>query len=195
MSVIIEVLRVIHLFSAILMAWPFYALMAVNQRIRLGTPLGDRTDLYMENIIKNRTVPCLIFQFTAGISGLALMLLRGMGLDALYTNYAVVLKIALLMFVIGLLSYVHLNLQPKIDELFAQAVSDSMSPELAERIGVFRKRRTRFATTCLFCVLIIALMALQVWVAYPLWLNGVLVAAIIVFTWRTFNSYMQYGWW
>ena len=195
MNVVIEVLRVIHLFTAIMMAWPFYALVAVNQRIRLGTPLGDRTDLYMENIIKNRTVPCLIFQFTAGITGVILMLLRGMPLGALYTNYAIAIKVVLLAFVIGLLSHVHLNLQPKVDALFAQAGDGTMLPELAEKIGALRKRRTSFATTCLFCVLIISLMALQVWVMYPLWLNGVLVGAIIVFTWRTFNSYMAYGWW
>ena len=195
MSVIIDILRVVHLFTAILMAWPFYALVAVNQRIRLGTPLGDRTDLYMENIIKNRTVPCLIFQFSAGITGIALMLLRGLPLGALYTNVALAIKVVLLVYVIGLLSYVHLILQPKIDDLFAQAGEGAMLPELAAKIGAFRKRRTRFATSCLFCVFIISLMALQVWVMYPLWLNVVLLGAIIVFTWRTFNSYMAYGWW
>ncbi len=195
MGVLIDILRVVHLFTAIMMAWPFYALVAVNQRVKLGGPLGDRTDLYMENIIKNRTVPCLIFQFTAGITGVALMLLRGMPLGALYTNLAVAIKVVLLTFVIGLLSHVHVNLQPKIDALFAQVGDLPMDPEIAEKIGAFRKRRTRFATTCLFCVLIISLMALQVYVMYPLWLNAVLLGAIIVFTWRTFNSYMAYGWW
>jgi hypothetical protein len=195
MSVVFDVLRVVHLFTAILMAWPFYALVAVNQRVRLGAPLGDRTDLYMENIIKNRTVPCLIFQFTAGITGIALMLLRGVGLGALVTNPAIAIKAALLAFVIGLLSYVHTVLQPKIDVLFAQAGDGPMPPEIAESIGPLRKLRTRFATTCLFCVLVIALLAVQVWVMFPLWLNGVLFLAIVVFVWRTFNSYMQYGWW
>jgi ABC-type spermidine/putrescine transport system permease subunit I len=37
-------------------------------------------------------------------------------------------------------------------------------------------------------------MAVQVWVLFPLWLNGVLFGAIIVFVWRTFTSYMAYGW-
>jgi hypothetical protein len=149
----------------------------------------------MENIIKNRTVPCLIFQFTAGITGLALMLLRGVGLDALFTNYSIGLKAALLAFVIVLLTYVHRVLQPKIDALFAQAGEGHMPPEIAESIGPLRKLRTKFATTCLFCVLIIALLAVQVWATFPLWLNGVFFIAIIAFVWRTFNSYMQYGWW
>ena len=195
MSAVFDILRVVHLFTAILMAWPFYALVAVNQRVRLGSPLGDRTDLYMENIIKNRTVPCLIFQFTAGITGIALMLLRGVGLGALVTNPAIALKAAILTFVIGLLTYVHTVLQPKIDALFDQIGGGPVPTELAEEIGPLRKLRSRFALTCLFCVLVIALLAVQVWVMFPLWLNGVLFGAIIVFTWRTFTSYMQYGWW
>jgi len=51
----------------------------------------------MENIIKNRTIPCFVFQATALISGLALMLLRGMGLDALVSNLALGLKFLLLL--------------------------------------------------------------------------------------------------
>ena len=194
MSVVIDVLRVVHLFTAILMAWPFYALVAVNQRIRLGAPLGDRADLYMENIIKNRTIPCLIFQFTAGITGIALMLLRGFGLGSLITNPAVALKAGILVFVIGLLLYVDKVLQPKIDALFAEAGDGPIPPELAARINPLRKLRARFALTCLFCVLVIALLAVQVWVLFPLWLNGVLLGAIVVFVWRTFTSYMAYGW-
>jgi hypothetical protein len=53
------------------MAWPFYALVAVNQRARLGSPLGDRADTYVENIIKNRVIPCFVFQVSVGVSGLA----------------------------------------------------------------------------------------------------------------------------
>lgn len=86
MYTMIAVLRVIHVVNAILMAWPFYALVAVNQRARLGPPLGDRADTYMENIIKNRTIPCFVFQATALVTGLALVLLRGLGLDALVTR-------------------------------------------------------------------------------------------------------------
>ena len=54
MDDVISLLRVVHIVNAVLMVWPFYALVAVNQRGRLGQPLGDRADTYMENIIKNR---------------------------------------------------------------------------------------------------------------------------------------------
>ena len=120
MAVLIDILKVIHIITAILMAWPAYALVAVNQRGRLGPPLGDRADTYMENIIKNRVVPCFVFQVTVGVTGLALVLLRGFGLGALVTIPVLGLKFLLLVFVMGLLGFVHFNLQPQIDVLFAQ---------------------------------------------------------------------------
>ncbi len=42
MDTLLAVLLVLHVLTAILMAWPIYALVAVNQRVRLGprTP-GD----------------------------------------------------------------------------------------------------------------------------------------------------------
>ena len=92
MADIIDILGVVHIVTAILMAWPFYALVAVNQRVRLGPPLGDRVDTYMENIIKNRTIPCFVFQATVLVTGLALVLLRGLGLEALIRLPALGLK-------------------------------------------------------------------------------------------------------
>src|SRR4030066_2060008 len=99
MTALISIVRVVHIVTAILMAWPFYALVAANQRIRLGPPLGDRTDTYLENIIKNRTIPCFVFQATALVSGLALMFLRGQGLGTLFTNPALGLRFVLLVFI------------------------------------------------------------------------------------------------
>jgi hypothetical protein len=193
MSTQINILRVIHVVNAVLMAWPFYALMVVNQRIRLGPPLGDRADTYMENIIKNRTIPCFIFQVTALISGLALMWRRGLGLDDLVTNSALGLKFVLLVIIGALLSYVHFNLQPKIDRLFAQA-ANPIPADIASRIGALRLRRKRLASICTFVVLTSTMLGMQVWASFPLWLSVLLVAAIAVFTWRAYTSVVQYGW-
>lgn len=193
MSTQINILRVIHVVNAVLMAWPFYALTVVNQRVRLGPPLGDRADTYMENIIKNRTIPCFIFQVTALISGLALMWRRGLGLDDLVTNSALGLKFLLLVIIGALLSYVHFNVQPQIDRLFAQAGSP-VPADIASRIGALRLRRKRLASVCLFVVLTDTMLGMQVWVSFPLWLTVLLVAAIAVFTWRAYTSVMQYGW-
>ena len=193
MAIIISILRVVHVITAILMAWPAYALVAVNQRVRLGPPLGDRTDTYIENIIKNRSIPCFVFQGTAGVTGLALVLLRRLGLDALVTNAALGLKSLLLVLVVGLLSYVHFSLQPQIDALFAQAGSP-VPADLAPRIGALRQRRKRLASICMFVVLTISMLGVQVWTPFPLWLTALLVIAIAAFTWRTYQSETPYGW-
>jgi hypothetical protein len=92
MESLTNILQTIHVVNALLMAWPFYALVAVNQRGRLGPPLGDRVDVYMENIIKNRTVPCFVFQGTALLSGAALVVLRGRGLGDLVAEPILALK-------------------------------------------------------------------------------------------------------
>jgi len=193
MNELIPIVRVVHIITAVLMAWPFYALVAVNQRVRLGPPLGDRADTYMENIIKNRTMPCFVFQATALISGLTLILLRGQGLGALLVNPALGIKFVLLLVIGGLLSYVHLNLQPRIDALFSQA-GDTMQADTASQIGVLRGRRKRMASVCMFVVLVSAMLGLQVWAPFPIWLTMLSVAAIALFTWRAYSSQTKYGW-
>lgn len=193
MATVINILRVIHIITAILMAWPFYALVAVNQRIRLGPPLGDRVDTYMENIIKNRAIPCFVFQATAGVTGLALVLLRGLGLDVLVTNPVLGLKFLLLLLIAGLLSYVHFSLQPQIDALFAQA-GNPVPADVAPRISVLRLRRKRVASICMFLVLTVAMLGVQVRAPFPLWLTVLLVIAIALFTWRAYKSVTPYGW-
>lgn len=194
MEAVISILKAIHIVTAILMAWPFYALVTVNQRARLGPPLGDRVDTYMENIIKNRTIPCFVFQGTALVTGLALVLLRGLGLDALVTNPLLGLKFLLLLVIAGLLTYVHTSLQPRIDALFAQAGSSPIPQETAQQIGALRLRRRRIASICMFVVLTVAMLGVQVWAPLPVWLTIALSAAIGIFTWRAYSSVTAYGW-
>lgn len=193
MSALISFVRVVHIVNAILMAWPFYALVAVNQRIRLGPPLGDRADTYMENIIKNRTIPCFVFQATALVSGLALVFLRGQGLNALVSNPSLGLKFVLLLVIAGLLSYVYLSLQPRIDALFSQA-GNPIPGDVASQIGTLRARRKRIASVCMFLVLTIAMLGLQVWAPFPVWLTVLVTMAIALFTWRAYKTETRYGW-
>lgn len=195
MDVLIPVLRVIHVVNAILMAWPAYALVAVNQRARLGPPLGDRADTYLENTIKSRVLPCYVFQVTALVTGLALILLRGMGLDALVTNWVLGLKFLLLLVIAALLSIVHFNLQPRLDALFAKRDANGKIAEAdATQIRAWRTRRKQLSSLCLFCVLTAAMLGVQAWAVFPLWLTLTLAFAIAAFTWRAYNSVTPYGW-
>ena len=193
METAVSVLRVVHIVTAVLMAWPFYALVTVNNRARLGPPLGDRVDVYMETMIKNRTVPCYVFQATALISGIVLILLRGAGLGVLATNLVLGTKFVLLQLIGALLTYIFLVVQPAIDRLFAGAGSP-VPKEVAVQIQAWRLRRKRIASLCLFSVLTAAMLGVQVWAAFPGWLTLVLLAAIAGFSWRAYSSITPYGW-
>lgn len=193
MEPLIATLRVVHVISAVLMAWPAYALVAVNQRARLGPPLGDRVDAYLESVIRNRTIPCFVFQGTILGSGLGLVLLSGQGLEVLVTRWTLGLKFFLLLLVIALLSNIYFGLQPQIDALFAR-VSGPVPAEIAARIGVLRLRRKRTASVCMFAVLTAVMLGVQAWTPFPLWLTALLVVTIALFTWRTYTTVTPYGW-
>lgn len=188
-----QILKIIHIFSAIFMAWPYYALVASSQRGRLGTPLGGPEDTYFENLVKDRVIPCYVFQGTALVTGFALVFLNGLGLDAMVTNPMLGLKLLLGAGITGLLTYVYLRLQPQIDDLFAQG-GKPIPANVASRIGALRRRRTRLATVCLSLVLVVSMLGVQVWAPFPVWLTAVLVIAIAAFTWRAYKTASPWGW-
>ncbi len=190
---LLSLLRLLHVVNALLMAWPFYALVIVNQRALLGPPLGDRADLYLERIVKNRTLPCYVFQGTALVSGLALIFARGRGLGALFQEPLLGLKVLFLLTISATLTYVHTRLQPTIDAL----VGDGRAP-LAEaeafHLRALRHRRKRAASSCLFLVLTNVILGVQAWSPFPLWLTALLLAAAALFVWRAATSAIPYGW-
>ncbi len=46
----------------------------------------------------------------------------------------------------------------------------------------------------MFCVLMVAMLGVQAWAAFPPWLTVVLVIAIAAFTWRAYTSVTAWGW-
>lgn len=188
-----QLIKVTHIITAILMAWPFYALVIVNQRARLGPPLGDRVDTYMETIIKNRTIPCYVFQATALFSGLALVFLSGQGLESLVIFPALGVKFGLLLVIASNLSFVHFRLQPQIDDLFDQA-GVPVPPEAAKRIGRLRLQRKRLASICFFAVLTNSMLGVQAWRSFPWWLTMLPLGLIAAFAWRAYKQVLSYGW-
>ncbi len=191
---LVSILRVVHVITAILMAWPFYALVAVNQRARLGPPLGDRADVYLENVVRNRVVPCYIFQATALVTGVWLVLAAGMGLGALVTNWVLGAKFVLLLVIAALLSIVNFRVQPRLDALFARAQGGKIADADGAQIRALRTTRKQLSALCMFCVLTISMLGVQAFAPFPLWLTAVLVLLIAAFTWRAYNSITAYGW-
>ncbi len=195
MEPLIAFLRFVHIVGAVFMAWPLYALITVNERGRLGPPLGDRTDSYMENIIRGQAVRCAGYQIALLLSGLLLVWLPGSGLGALVSNWVLGLKVLLLLALMGLLSYIHFGLQPRLDALFIQEPGQAaIRPDAAAAIIRLRLRRKKIAATCLFLVLTLVLLGLQVHARFPSPLTVVLLLASALFAWHAYRSRLTYGW-
>jgi len=191
-----DLFRALHIVAALLMAWPYYALAAVNQRVRLGPPLGDRTDRYMENILKSRTTGCFVFQFTLLAGGFALIAARVH--DGLHdgnwflTNKVIIAKIVILLLMTASLSWVRFVMQPEIDRRFGDY--GELTEEDKNRIMLLRVRRKRMSAGCMFLAFSAALLGLQTYVRFPYWLTAVLAALVAVWAWRSYRSTTPYGW-
>lgn len=101
----------------VFMSTPLFNLIVVNERALFGPSFNYYADRYMENIIRRGASRCFVFQFTVLISGVLLLMLGPLGIQALWSNWVVLVKTIILLTLTGLLSYVHFSLQPKLNHL------------------------------------------------------------------------------
>lgn len=190
-----QVMKVLHVIGFVFMSIPLFNLIVVNERALFGAPFNYDADRYMENIIRRGAMRCYVFQATVLITGLLLIILGPLGLAALWTNGILLAKTVLLFTLMGLLSYVHLSLQPTIDAFLAQVSSAADVPEnFAAQLKPYRVRRKQVATVCLFLVLSTIILGLQVYSAFPFYLTAILIALAGIFSWRVNKSLIRFGW-
>jgi hypothetical protein len=188
-----QAVRFLHILTVVFMAAPLYNLIVVNERLRFGkAPFA--VDRYFENLIKSNAVRCFVFQLTAFSTGLALIPLAGQPLATLFSNRILLVKFLLLLLLSILLSYVHLGIQPRIEALLGQVQSSDMPPEILQQIVPWRERRKKLAAFCLFFVITLVLLGLQVFSEFAPLLNGVLILLAAVFSWRVYKTPISYGW-
>lgn len=185
----------IHIVTAVFMAWPLYALITVNERPIVGVPLGDKVDDFMEGIIKKNSRRCYIFQITALVSGLYLVMAHYESFSVLLTNWRLFGKLAGLFTLMGLLSYVVISLQPRIDTLFMKLKRGGKSKEkIAGQISSLRLKRKKLATACLSTLLAVILFAVQINNPLPVLVNAILLGLFALFAHRVFKANIPYGW-
>lgn len=190
-----SIVLLVHIISAVFMAWPLYALITVNERPKVGAPLGDKVDDFMEGIIKKNSVRCYIFQLTAFFSGLYLTWSHpDLGFGAFSTNWRLSGKLLGLFLLMGILSYVVFSLQPKIDKLFVKLAKTRAKEEIAGQINRLRLKRKKLATACLFILLSTLVLAIQIREPLPIFINLILFILIGLFSWRVFKKNIPYGW-
>lgn len=188
-----DAVKFLHIITVVFMAAPLYNLIVVNERMVFGrAPFA--VDRYFENLIKTNALRCFVFQATAFVTGILLILLSGQRLSVLFTNQVLLAKFLLLLTLSVLLSYVHFGIQPRIETLLGQVQGDEIPSSIAAQLLPWRSRRKKLAGVCLFFVITLVLLGLQVYAGLDLRLTGLFVALAALFSWRVYKTNIPYGW-
>lgn len=185
-------LALAHVASALFMAAPLYMLIVVNERARLGAPLGLPHDAYLENIVRRQPIRCYAYLAVLATSGVALAVSPA-GVAGLLVP-SVLVKLAVTVVLFGILSYVHFSLQPLIDAQLATLAPGAPAPEEAKRVlPALRARRKRLAATCLFLVLVAAVFGVRLVVALSPFATAVVLAIALALAWRAYRTGVRFG--
>lgn len=192
---IYDILKFLHFISFVFMSVPLFNLIVVNERVLVGTSFIYHVDRYMENIIRRGAIRCFVFQTTVLITGVLLLIFGPLGIKSIWQNWVLLAKTLLLFTLMGLLSYVHFGLQPKIEALLANLSADSPVPEgLMKELKPYRVRRKKLATFCLFIVITVIILGLQVYKLFNPLLTLGLVALAGFFALRANKTLIRFGW-
>ncbi len=195
MDIFYDLLKFLHVLGFVFMSIPLFNLIVVNERVALGVSFNYYADRYMENIIKNGAYRCYIFQLTVMITGLLLLIFGALGIDALWLNWVVLVKTIILLILMGLLSYVHFNLQPKIESFLVDLNAETEIPEnLVTQLKPYRVRRKRLATFCLFLVISAIILGLQVFSSFNPILTIILIGLAGLFSLKVNKTLIRFGW-
>ena len=189
----IDLIIFVHILSVVFMSAPLYNLIIVNERAQFG-PMSYKIDRYLENLIKGSSIRCYVYQLTALVTGLLLVYLSGLGLASIVTNWVLAAKTGLLLLLMGLLSYVHFGIQPQIERLLAPVSEDPIPGKIVAAIKPLRIRRKRLAAGCLFLVVTIIILGLQVFTRFNPILTLALIVSAALFSWRVYRKPIPYGW-
>ena len=194
MEHIYNIAKFAHVLGFAFMSIPLFNLIVVNERALMGPSFNYETDRYFENIIKRGAIRCYVFQFTVFVSGI-IIVMHGPGLSAIVTNWVLAAKTIILFTLMILLSYVHFNLQPKIEEHLSSLDSNEVVPEnFASTLAPFRIKRKKLATVCLFLAISAIILGVQTYVRYdPIVTIGLIILAGI-FSYRANKSLIRFGW-
>ena len=188
-----DLLKFVHILGVVFMSVPLYNLIVVNERALFGSEMVYSVDRYMENLIRMSATRCYVFQTTVLATGVLLVHLE-MGLSALLDEWVVAAKTVLLLVLMGLLSFVHLGIQPEIENLLGQVQSDPVPEEIASGIRPLRILRKRLAAICLFLVVTTVILGLQVLDTFHPFLTVGLIVLAALFAWRVYKSPVRFGW-
>lgn len=193
-EVVEALLRTLHVVTAVFMAGPLYGLITVNERGRFGRPIVYHLDHYMENIVRRLPIRCYAYLLIMAATGLALVVAGGFGVGGLLSYWPLSVKTVLYLILLGLVSYVHFSVQPRIDALLTQVKPNDPVPEdSGPKIWALRRLRKRLAAACLFLVLTLVIVGLRIALPYEPLLTLLFTALAALFAYRAYRSTVPYG--
>src|SRR4030042_2443475 len=195
MDTIYNLLKFLHVLGFFFISTPLFKLNGVKERALLGVSFDYNVDRYMENIIRRGASRCFVFQFTVLISGVLLLVFSPLGIQSLWHNWVISVKTIILLTLMGLLSYVHFRLQPRIESLMSKiGPGDSVPDGFAAQLKPFRARRKQLARFCLFFVITAIILGLQVLGTFSPALTIALIGAGALFAWKASRTLIRFGW-
>jgi hypothetical protein len=145
----------------------------------------------MENIIKGQPRRCYVYLIVLLLTGLGL---RGFNLNFILANWALVLKTILLIALFGLITYVHTQIQPRLESLLEKVPeSDGAQEDVAKEIMALRIKRKKIGSVCLFIVLTTVALGVSLVSMMSTQLIVLLVAFSAIFTYRVYTSLLPFG--
>ena len=190
-----DILKFLHVMSFVFMSIPLFNLIVVNERALFGPSFNYYADRYMENIILHGAYRCFVFQSSVLITGILLLIFGDLGIESLWTDWIVFLKTIGLFALMGMLSYVHFSLQPKIEKIMENIGPESDIPEnIIAQLKPYRVRRKKMATFCLFLVITIIILGMQVYTAFDPIVTVVLIISAGLFSWNVSKTLIRFGW-
>ncbi len=195
MEALNNILLFAHVMSFVFMSIPLFNLIVVNERAALNLSFNYHVDRYMENILGRGALRCFVFQSSVLISGLLLLHFGPLGFETLWTSWIIVAKVVLLFVLTCLLSYVHLSLQPSIEALMNTLTPETKpSEDFLSRLKPLRAKRKKLATICLFVVITLIILGLQVYETYDPLLTVALIILAGLFSLKVNKTLIKLGW-
>jgi uncharacterized membrane protein len=190
-----DILKFLHVMSFVFMSVPLFNLIVVNERVLFGSTFIYYADRYMENIILHGAYRCFVFQTSVLVTGLLLIIFGDLGIESLWTDWIMFLKTIGLFVLMGMLSYVHFSLQPKIEKILEGIGPESEIPEnIVPQLKPYRVRRKKMATFCLFLVITIIILGLQVYTPFDPIVTIALIILAGLFSWHVSKTLIRFGW-
>ena len=190
-----DIILFLHVMSFVFMSVPLFNLIVVNERALLEVKFNYYTDRYMENIIRHGASRCFVFQTSVFVTGILLLIFGDLGIEELWSSWIIIAKVILLFALMAMLSFVHLRLQPKIEELMSTVDPESeIADDFVSKLKPFRVLRKKMATVCLFLVVTIIILGLQVYSTYSPLVTIILIGCAGIFALRVNKSLIKFGW-